>query len=332
MFNFESPKPQDPKKPENDFEKKKLLFKNIEKIAKNALIWGMISTGGAYIGKGALEQLDYANHKETMKKENSAEYKKLEKEIVSEVGEGSLKEIESGDAFAFFEKSEERKNPTVRNFEKISLDSKTMKKVWSEEGSYPKNWINGAVETISYNHEVSNIGKEYGNSLEGSESDAQTDRHGHEIKIKANEDELKYLTKPEIAKSLDFKLGHELGHNNDWHTSRNLNLIERMELLAKVVKRMHSAKPFRSFFSSISNEKDYYQKIKPNNNGANQTLQAEEYWAQLCQYYFGAPEWMKDEFPEDYALVAEYVKKSDSAFNPQEAANKRNHIIDEKYK
>ncbi len=331
MFKFESPQPGETKKAENDVEGKKTLFKKIETTAKNAVVWSMISIGGAYIGKGALEQLDYANHKEAIKKENLVDYNKLEQKIISEVGEKALREIGSGDAVAFFEKAEERKAPTIRNFEKISLDSETMKKVWSEE-TYPKNWVKGAVEVVSYDDKVTKIGEEYGNLLEGAESDAQTDRHGFEIKIKANDDELKHLTKSEIAKSLDFKFGHEIGHNNDWHTSRNLNLIERMELLTKVVDRMHGAKPFQSFFSSISNEKDYYQKIKPNKDEGNQTLQAEEYWAQLCQYYFGAPEWMKDEFPEDFALVAEYVKKSDPAFSPQEASSRRIHMIDEKYK
>ena len=47
----------------------------------------------------------------------------------------------------------------------------------------------------------------------------------------------------------------------------------------------------------------------------------------MCGGYFATPEWVKKEYPEDFAIVDEYVRKADPTFDPVRAEEQRDLII-----
>lgn len=291
----------------------------------------MVSIAGITAAKGFKEEQAYKNYKEKVSREKLTDYQILRKEIISKLGEKGIRGLEVGDSNAFSERNSEGKAPAVDNFEEIGFNSEVMRKMWSEEeGAYPKHWINGEIKSIFYSNNPVEM-EYYGKKFRGEKAGAYTPKFGSFIAVNADEEEMRHLSKLDLAKSLDFKFGHEVGHNNDWETNKDLNIIERMELLKEILDRMESDKPFRSAWAELFNEQDYYQKIENSDKNKMKYLQAKEYWAEICEHYFGVPEWMREQYPEDYLLVEEYVKKTDPSYNPIEAKSKRNKILENNY-
>ncbi len=307
------------------------LRKKIEKIVRNSIIWAMVSIAGITAIKGFKEERAYKNYKEKVSRGRLTDYQTLKEEIINKLGEKGIRGLETGDSSAFSERNSEGKAPAVDNFEKIGLDSKLMRQIWSEEnGMYPKNWINGEIESVLYSNNL--VGMEhYGKKFKGVKSGDYTPKLGSFISVNASEEEVTHLSKLDLAEGLDFKFGHEVGHNNDWETNKDLDIVERMQLLKEVLDRMESKKPFLSAQAELFNEQDYYQKIENSDRNKMKYLQAKEYWAEICEHYFGMPEWMQEQYPKDYLLVEKYVKKTDPSYNPIEVKSKRSRILENNY-
>lgn len=311
-------------------ENKLELKKKIERLARNAVVWGMVSIAGILAAKGFKEESDYKHYRENINQEEIIKSNELKTKLIKKIGEKEIVKIENGDKEAFLNHQEQRMPPKIENFEEIGLDSPVLEKIWNENGKYPQNWLNGEVKSINYSkrgREMSDYGEKFKKQIEK----GHWNPYSEQIILTINEKEQDYLSKRDLADSLDFTISHEFAHSNDWETDNDLTLGERMELLTKIIKRIESEKPFRSIVAETFNEKSYHEKIEIRDKQKEKSIKAKEYWAEICQYYFNMPNWLQQEYPEDFSLVDKYVKKNDSNFDPFIAKEKRASILRQKY-
>ncbi|MBU2109700.1 hypothetical protein KKB71_01960 [Patescibacteria group bacterium] len=306
------------------------LRKKIERIARNAVVWGMVSIAGIMAARGFKEEFDYKNYKESAKIADKIKYEEIKKELIKKIGEKNIRIIETGDKEAFFNRKEGAEKPIIKNFERVDLNSSVLEKIWKDGDTYPKGWIDGEVESIEYTEKKFSM-KDYGPEFKERNADAVMERYLERILVNIDKEEMKRFEKRDLIDGLNFRVSHELGHSNDWETDNELSLVERVQLLKEIISRMESEKPFISIMSEFIGEKSYHQKIRKANIEEENILRAKEYWAEICEYYFNMPDWLQEKYPEDFAIVDKYVKKNDHNFNPFVAKDKRNSILQNKY-
>lgn len=305
-------------------------IKKLERIARNAVVWGMVSIAGIMAARGFKEEFDYKNYKESAKIEDKTNYEETKKEIIKKIGEKGIRMIELGNKEAFFNRKEKAEKPVIKNFEHIGLDSSVLEKIWKDGNTYPKRWIDGEVKSIEYCEKKLYI-ENYGPEFEGKETHAVMGRYSEKILVNINKEEMKHFEKRDLIDGLDFRVSHELGHSNDWKTDNELSLVERAQLLKEILSRMESKRPFKSIMSEFIGEKSYHQKIQKANTEEENMLRAKEYWAEICEEYFNLPDRLQKEYSEDFAIVDKYVKKNDPNFDPFLAKEKRSSILRQKY-
>ncbi|MDO8515732.1 MAG: hypothetical protein Q7S28_00585 [bacterium] len=304
-------------------------WKKIEKIGGIAWL-SMMTTFGGYIGERVAEKkLEYKTYSESVSPQEQARYEAYKKEIVKHLGEKGLQGIEAAEHRRF----EQLEHPNaekdvaplaIRGFETLGLHPETLELLWSDKnGVYPKQWITGELRGIEYTDEHKQMGSEYGVAMAEEESAATStfDR----IEFHNARKEVDEYTPDEKDKKagaailLDQVFGHEIGHHNDWELDAHLTRADRAELLSRVLERMQSNDHFKPYYDEINNIPSYHEKIRNEDKQKKVYLQAREYWADLCSDYFFTPDTLEKEHPADYALVDEYVKKSDPHFSPEKA-------------
>jgi len=213
------------------------------------------------------------------------------------------------------EQKEISNNVDIEGEERFDIEESTLKSLWSEEGNYPKGWINESIEKVR---------------LVGS-SDIKKPVYAKESTVMAggtrenimNLAVFEDVPQDQKLKSLDWIFSHEIGHLNDWENSSNVNFNERIDLLVSVHKRMNEPNHFEDVISSYDDMKDV------GNEEQRQFYLAREYWGNLCEYYFTFPDILKERSPEDFELVDSWVKKRDPQFDPFIASEKRNSLMEQ---
>ena len=293
-------------------------------LAKIGLCAGALAIGGLAVKQSVESRRDYRNYYEEKTPETDKErYKELRQKLVSQLGEKTVDEMESGDRSAFWErrdvKETEMQPPKIKGFDQVGINQKTLEKLWSDQGGlYPKKWINGEIDEVVYIGETGEVKEKEG---------IQTTAAVISLlkKIMMYKDPYDYEGRSPTLRigKFDADFGHEIGHMNDWESDRSLSLLERAELLSKIADRMRSEHPFKNIIDS----KPYYQSFHSENKEDENYHQSKEYWGDLCEGYFSVPEWVKNNYPEDYAIVDGYVKKTDPAFDAIHAEEQRDSII-----
>lgn len=97
---------------------------------------------------------------------------------------------------------------------------------------------------------------------------------------------------------------HELAHANDWRTDNEMSEDERMDLLIRVGHRVEHPGRYRSA---------YVESIADSDPNAQRYSKAIEYWAEIVERYFQAPELLP---LSDYLIVDQFIKKIDPSFDP----------------
>jgi len=304
--------------------------RKIKRIAKIGLIVATVGLGG-YLAKEVHENReDYKKYYETTPDEEKKKYEALRNVLIEEIGEKNVERMEAADRVGFWEReSGENGSPEINGFERIGISDEVLGKIWSDgNGAYPKKWISGEISRIYFLDREEKLSGKYGEKLAKHQADAATSNTGEVIfyknKILSNN-----IPKESLLENIDGSFGHEMGHQNDWETDKDLSLLERAELLKAIIDRMNSDRPFRSIMEEFYGSQSYHGSIINEDKKAERYLKAKEYWAQVCEDYFAVPTWLEDNYTEDYRIVDSYIKKVDNSFDPVRAENQRDQIMKE---
>lgn len=270
---------------------------------------GLAAAGAVGMGRSYLKMSKEAEKISAQMPENKENEKKYQENlqfVESKVGEGVLMDIAK--AQYRYQKNLQSipKQPKINGSSKIGLSDSAIKQLWKDGETYPKGWINGQVSEINFHHKLSSLPKgadaSYGQLLKDINVLARNGQPNEELNAG------------------DWLFSHELGHNNSYKEKVEATYPERVNLLANLLKLMEDKKV------DLLSEREALKKIKDPQKRL--MADAEETWATMCEYYFTFPEVFKREQPESYRLVDQWVKESDSTFDPSTAKLKRDHIID----
>lgn len=305
-------------------QERKSRFSRIEKYLRVAVVMGVLSVSGKYFLEGIKNIKEYNDHIESFSPERKDRCEELRSKLVEIIGEDKVRKIENGDKYAFTEKMkeeierQEKENSTeIHGFDKIGIDNEKLKKIWIEDSiSYPKKWIEEEISYIEYKDEEKIIDEKYGDNLKNKNSSASFDSINRSIIFsKKPEGEINALTKEDLISFFDSVFSHESGHANDWEEDKEMELDERYELVLKIINRLKSEDGLM--------RTNYVSSIKNSDPKMEIYMKAKEYWATICSSYFQYPVFLKMDYPKDFEIVDEFVKKQDSDFNPIESSKHR---------
>src|SRR3989344_3922063 len=234
-----------------------------------------------------------------------------ESQIREFFGEEALREIEDGDKSAYFEKKnkQQHKPPALEGFLEHGTTNEHVYLFDEKYGFYPRGWVNGEVEDVEY---VDDIG---GKLKAGSRKGGEFRRKGilgskiflYRTTPKAGDGGNEHFVSNEAV-------FHELGHANDWESDQDLNIIERQDLLLKVLNRMNETDAYDT--------NDHYHKSYLDGTKRGSYRAVKEYWADICAEYFCNPEGFQKSHPKDFELVDAQAKKNDATFNVLDFENR----------
>ena len=122
-------------------------------------------------------------------------------------------------------------------------------------------------------------------------------------------------------KKIDRHFSHELGHCNDWENKKDASFESRIALLANVLEQIEKTdiEDMYGGFEAYGFDKadDVNEKL----------IVASETWAEMCSIYFSVPGYLKAVYPDAYKIVDDWIKINGSEFDPFEAYEKRQKII-----
>lgn len=111
---------------------------------------------------------------------------------------------------------------------------------------------------------------------------------------------------------------HETGHANSWVHDLSMSEQQRWRLFYDL--------SWRWFNGTDCFPSSYVDEITNPDPETNNYLRVQEYWAELCQAYFDAPQELR-RYPTDFHLVDRWVKRQDPAFDPLGAKSRRTDAI-----
>ncbi|MCH7492682.1 hypothetical protein IID19_03800 [Patescibacteria group bacterium] len=194
-------------------------------------------------------------------------------------------------------------------FENVEMDPDSFMKLCRE--TYPNNWVTTEIDSIIYKVEDE--------SADSLRSDKYNLGEGWtEVgKARMKEGDIASVNlsgRRNIADVLE-TFGHELGHVNDWEYDNTLSPADKIKLFHAITKRFLEGE---NLFPS-----DYVESIDNPDPQRNMEIKVQEYWAEICAQYFSDPSNFQDNYPEDFALVDDWVKKQDPVFDPIESRAQR---------
>ena len=257
--------------------------------------------------------------------DDALELTSLSCDAVIKTGEDSLKLVIAGQLLNKIEEQEkitEEKQTTVSFKNEDILDPETRKfisELFSEENLvFPKEGLK-EVEHLIFSKEYEKMPEQYGQNLSHDGHKAgQAEDFGRTVRVYFNK-ELYGENKNKLPKRLSAiqiasVIFHEISHCNDWVRDSEMGLIERLRMLKLITERINSEDRFIS---------DYVEAIdSPNGKKQTQYIKATEYWAEICEEYFAAPEAFKIENPVDFKIVDDFIKKQSPGFDIFEAMKK----------
>ncbi len=285
----------------------------ISKWFKRVALIGVSSFVLFPIFKGIESTKEYKDYKDRVVESSKGEFEKEKEFLIQEIGEKNFEKIEKGDRVSFYEKNDERKDPEVKDAEKMGLSNAIISQIVEDGKFFPANYVKGEVEKIVFGAESQSM-ENYG--MQGN-SAADVKGFSGEIMQFSRSGELNERQKPRDQYAAFVLLfSHEISHLNDWENDQDLNLSERASLLGGVIKLMNQKNCMRGFFEETFGQKGYHQQISVKNKEDETYLKAKEYLAEIGSNYLSCPSWLKINHPKEFNLFDDYVKRGDPNFNP----------------
>jgi len=296
------------------------------KTGRNAIIYA--ATAGAVLLAGELKDISdrekvQTGPDQTSEKDatlNSVQAEKLRSDrsyIEQEMGPNVMQYLEFKSSVNSRELPNTPSELVVVGNEQFNIPPEALKELWQDGVTYPKGWIQNEADTVQM-VELGEIEKlrQGKDNLEYAGTAQENDQTSLG-KIRLSVPELE--NGKDLLPTVDWTFSHEITHLNGGFKKMNLPFNERADLLVNVMKRVRSGNDFKGIGWDYINRK----KTNPEQLAF---YQAEEYFAHIGEYYFSFPDILKEESPEDFALIDEYVKKQDPNFDPFKAKKLRNQI------
>lgn len=200
----------------------------------------------------------------------------------------------------------QKKEVTVVDFEKLDVDSEKLKQILLE--TYPDNWVDTEIDSVIFLPEVS----------DDADTTQQSSRDGWSrvglARTDAGETSVD-LNEQYSLSAVHETFAHETGHANDWENDNTLSADDKRALFKKVAERyLTGENTFHSeYVESRENEDPHFE----------QWIKVMEYWAEICEAYFVAPDDLQNNHPDDFTLVDNWVKKQDPTYDPFSMAQER---------
>lgn len=300
--------------------------KGLARIAYLGGALGLASIGGTEYLKNSEA---YKTHIEAESAAERGKYEEFKKEILEKIGEEAIKRIEDADRVAYLRRTLNPEKPKIptSGFEEVGISSQKLSEMWTEEnGFYPADWIKN-INSIRY--VTGNIKKpDYGENFKNLKAAANNDSFGY---VEFSGSSFWGENTRSVVKNMDYVFAHELGHSNDWESPQNLSRAERAELLLLVVERMNSRDHFRTLMEEVTNGKSYHSLIDIEDKTEEAIARAKEHFAIMTEGYFGHPDEMRADHPEDFKIIDNLVNSGGGAFVPENASAKREIFINESF-
>lgn len=318
-------------------ERRSALSEKVYRTLKRWALYGITATSLGYgMYKGIEQNVESYYEKYPADDQHGDVERKLRNDLQFVVGD-NIKEVVYGDIRAREQHDSSRAEPEVRGFDSLGIAEADIQELFQDGRYFPKNYINGEVKGIHLHEEMSRITEYSAGGTQRSTSLATANKESEVIKMTFPQGFHK--DPQEVRNYLDsvFSLAaHEAAHLNSWSTDQDLNLLERYQLLSRVLERLRSTDHVRGVATeSISgpNAMGYVDFIHKDHEDSpyRHYLEAEEYWAEIVKYYLLFPDWMQAEHPQDFALAHEYILKNDPNFDPFKAAQQRSADLTEKF-
>lgn len=172
--------------------------------------------------------------------------------------------------------------------------------------TFPKNWVRGEIRSITQSDQNRPMASRYG--IKGVEA-----AHAGKGEVVFGAVSRHYLAET----IFEDVLPHELGHENDWISDKDMSAEERADLLLKVTARLSAADRYHSdYVEEINNPEDPQRELYD---------KAKEYWAEIVSQYFRDYNVLS---VEDFALVDAVVMKNDPGFRVDKAKQDRQSMLD----
>jgi len=162
---------------------------------------------------------------------------------------------------------------------------------------YPDAWINGNIVKVTLRSEE--FGRTSNNSIY-SKTAGYFNRETKTINIFGATIKGKNLT------MFDRTIAHEVAHSNDWISSDDLTVAERIDLLAKIYARTLSHDRYISAYVESVTGPDYATLI---------STRCEEYFATISEAYFNNPTELNY---KDYQIIHDLVSKKNPIYDIEE--------------
>jgi hypothetical protein len=305
---------------EGDSRYKPVLFNCFKKWFRLGIVATTLYTGYEYKKNYDEKENAYRNHIEnTFNIDDQKNIEHLKSQIgviFGDMADKIISAIENGDRNAFFQQTKERQPLKISGLKVKagSIAENLLKFRLPEEYKvFPSGWVNGSIDEIRLvKSKIETALEEKVGAASGSFSQDEffgnvfgriillyfNDSPSSSIALD-NEDEVTHIT----ARVID----HELAHANDWRFSTRLNLEDRYRLLVECVERCQSEDHY-------SPDEKYHELFDTKDSlGLFQSVS--EYWAEICEEYFGNPKKFKQKYPKDFELVDKYVRIIDPQFN-----------------
>ncbi len=322
-------------------ERRSALSEKVYRILKRWALYGITATSLGYgLYKGIEQNVERYYEQYSKQYPDDDQHgdveRKLRDDLQFVVGD-NIKDVAYGDIRAREQHDSSRAEPEVRGFDSLGIAEADIQELFQDGRYFPKNYINGEVKGIYLHEEMSRITTYSAGGTQRSTTLATANKESEVIKMTFPQGFHK--DPQEVRNYLDsvFSLtAHEVAHLNSWSTDQDLNLLERYQLLSRVLERLRSTDHVRGVATeSISgpNAMGYVDFIHKEHEDSpdRHYLEAEEYWAEIVKYYLLFPDWMQAEHPQDFALAQEYIQKNDPDFDPFKAAAQRSVDLTKKF-
>lgn len=301
---------EQPKLPDQELERKS---NNEEIVCKRSFIKNGVALSAALAIGGLTLKTTWEEHfdekawvenlEQTLTEEEIIEMKKLEIKLGENFSRWYVLKIIEGDRTAFTNRDREVSTPVFTGFDQIeNLEDDIEDTISEGELAFPKGWINGEIDEVIFT-----IDKE--SPLDFKVSGLHSRNFWGKTEIYFWPSAFGKGKEEDTVDLYNGTLAHELAHANDWTTDSGLNLLERYRLLDSVYESM------KKYYSERKADYVEYSESFRNGTPEGEFTAVKEYWAETCALYFCNPQSLKDERPEDYKLVDDFVKKHEPEYD-----------------
>jgi len=213
-----------------------------------------------------------------------------------------------------WEQHEQKKNKVAFNNIESVPDLKTEELANFLNNFYPNNYLSNSISSVTFTGKT-NIEAGGKSQVVGS---AET--YGMSSMAKASPDDTRLpitINMPAEGITKDYfieVLKHEIGHPNDWSSSPVLTSAERVSMLYEVSERCFAKNKLASkYVDNINLDKvgsHFGGEIKDEETKKKYLnyIKVTEYWPEIAKAYFDNPNGLKEDSPEDFAVVEKWAK------------------------